>query len=106
MLLMEVCVRQSYFVFFILISVAMVPGLNGCATIRTAPNLASYGSPKVYSGTRLDYNAAAGNREGLEKFKAEAPKYPLIDIPFSAILDTVLLPMTLSVATYELVFKR
>jgi uncharacterized protein YceK len=98
--------RRSSFVFFLLINIAMVPGLNGCATIRTAPNLASYGSPKVYSGTRLDYNAATENRAGLEKFKAEPPRYPLIDIPFSAILDTVLLLVTLPVATYELVFEQ
>ncbi|OGW53304.1 MAG: hypothetical protein A2Z46_01300 [Nitrospirae bacterium RBG_19FT_COMBO_55_12] len=98
--------RQSSFVFFLLINIAMVPGLNGCATIRTVPNLASYGSPKVYSGTRLDYNAATENRAGLAKFKAEPPRYPLIDIPFSAILDTVLLLVTIPVATYELVFEQ
>ena len=60
----------------------------------------------MYSGTRLDYSAVTENREGLGKFKAEAPRYPLLDIPFSVVLDTVLLPVTLSVATYELVFEQ
>lgn len=98
--------RQSSFVFFLLINIAMVLGLNGCATIRTVPTLASYGRPKVFSGTRLDYSAVTKNRAGLEKFKVEAPRYPLIDIPFSVILDTVLLLVTLPVATYELVFEQ
>lgn len=98
--------RRSSLVFILLINIAMVPGLNGCATIRTVPELASYGSPKVYSGTRLDYNAATENREGLAKFRAKAPRYPLIDIPFSVVLDTVLLLVTLPVATYELVFEQ
>jgi uncharacterized protein YceK len=69
------------------------------------PNLASYGSPKVYSGARLDYNAVRGDREDLGKFKAEAPTHPLIDFPFSTILDTVILPVVLPVATYELIFE-
>ena len=59
----------------------------------------------MYSGTRLDYNAARGDMEGLEKFKVEAPEHPSIDLPFSAILDTIILPITFSVAAYEFVFE-
>jgi uncharacterized protein YceK len=103
---MEVRMRRSSFLFFLLINIFIVLGLNGCATIRTVPDLASYGSPKVYSGTRLDYCAATKNQAGLGKFKAEAPRYPLIDIPFSVLLDTVLLLVTLPAATYELVFEQ
>jgi uncharacterized protein YceK len=93
-------------VLFLLINVAMAPGLTGCATIRTMPTVASYGSPKVYSGARLDFNAVREDKADLEKFKLEAPTHPLIDFPFSAILDTVILPVTLPVATYELIFEK
>lgn len=96
--------RQSSFVMFLWITIALALGLNGCATVRTMPTLASYGSPKVFSGARLDFNALRGNTAGLGKFKVEAPAYPLIDLPFSAILDILLLPLTLPVATYELLF--
>jgi uncharacterized protein YceK len=97
--------RQSSCVLFLWIVIAMALGLNGCATVRTMPTLASYGSPKVFSGTRLDINAVRGNRAGLEKFKVQAPAHPLIDLPFSAMLDTIILFATLPIATYELVFE-
>lgn len=70
------------------------------------PTLASYGSPKVYSGARLDFKAATGDTAGVKKFKVEPPDYPLVDILFSAALDTFILPLTLSVATYEVIFER
>jgi uncharacterized protein YceK len=97
--------RAFFLVSFQLIFFIITPGLTGCGTIRTMPNLGSYGSPKVYSGARLDYNAARGDMEGLGKFKAEAPAHPSIDLPFSAILDTIILPITFSVAAYEFVFE-
>jgi uncharacterized protein YceK len=84
----------------------MALGLTGCATIRTMPTLASYGSTKVYSGTRLDFSAVTGNTAGLARFKVKPPEHPLIDIAFSATLDTIILPVTLPVATYEVVFKK
>jgi uncharacterized protein YceK len=103
--LMEDPMRQSAFVLFLFITISTALGSNDCATIRTMPTLSSYGSPKVFSGVRLDYNAATENISALGKFKAEAPTHPLIDLLFSAILDTVILPVTLSVATYELIFE-
>lgn len=78
----------------------------GCATIRTMPTLSTYGSPKIYSGTRLDLHALMENESGLKKFKVEPPKYPLLDLPFSLILDTAILPATYPVATYEFLFDR
>ncbi len=93
--------RQSSFVLLLV----MALGLNGCATIRTMPTLASPGSPKVYSGARLDYNAVTNDGEDLGKFKTAAPAYPLIDLPFSMVLDTIILFVTIPVATYEVVFE-
>ena len=97
--------RQTSFVLSLMVTLAMAIGLTGCATIRTVPTLGSYGSPKVFSGARLDFNAATGNEAGLAKFSVTPPVYPLIDLPFSALLDLFILPLTLSVATYELIFE-
>ena len=60
----------------------------------------------LYSGARLDYHAIAGHEETLKKFKAEPPEHPVIDFPFSVVLDTVILPLTFSVASYEFLFGR
>ena len=79
-----------------------VYGLCGCATIRTMPTLATPGSPKIYSGARLDVHSLAGTEES--RFTMEAPIHPLLDLPFSAILDTAILIMTAPVAAYEFVF--
>jgi len=91
-------------VLFRWLLVVMVVGSYGCGTIRTMPTLASYDAPKIYSGTRLDFYAATGNEASLTPFSAKPPEYPLIDIPFSFILDTIILPVTISVAGYKLVF--
>jgi uncharacterized protein YceK len=77
---------------------------TGCATYRTISE-AVPGSPKVFSGTRLDINAIAGNEIGIRKFKVAPPPYPLVDLPFSLLLDTLILPLTLPVATSELLFE-
>jgi uncharacterized protein YceK len=97
--------RTSSLVISLLIAFTVALWLTGCGTIRTMPNLGNYGSPKVYSGTRLDYNAARGDMAGLENFKVGAPEHPSIDLPFSALLDTFILPITFSVAAYEFVFE-
>lgn len=87
-----------------LLLVVLVFGMDGCATIRTMPSLASPEHPKVYSGARLDFHTIKKNEEPLKKFNAKAPEHPLIDFPFSVILDTVILPVTIPVASYELLF--
>jgi uncharacterized protein YceK len=96
--------RQAGHSLFLWILLVLAIGSGGCATIRTMPSLSSPGYPRVYSGARLDFNAMTENEERLKKFKTEAPEYPLIDFPFSLILDTVLLPVILPVTTYELIF--
>lgn len=79
-------------------------GSAGCATIRTMPFVATPDHPKIYSGARLDYYALSDNDEELRRFNAKAPSSPLIDFPFSALLDTIILPMTFPVASYEFLF--
>ncbi|MGE7959859.1 YceK/YidQ family lipoprotein [Pseudomonas sp. NPDC089530] len=67
--------------------------LGGCATARTL-NAAKPGAPVVYSGTRLDWYALQGGCCPKDRFGAEAPGYPGVDLPASALLDTLLLPLS------------
>jgi len=67
--------------------------LGGCATARTL-NAAQPGAPVVYSGTRLDLYAMQGGCCAMDRFGAEAPGYPGVDLPASALLDTLLLPLS------------
>jgi uncharacterized protein YceK len=68
--------------------------LTGCATVRTL-DAAKLGAPVVYSGTRLDLYAMNGGCCAMDRFGAEAPGYPGVDLPASALLDTLLLPLSL-----------
>ncbi|VVP58348.1 hypothetical protein PS850_05963 [Pseudomonas fluorescens] len=68
--------------------------LAGCATVRTL-DAAKPGAPVVYSGTRLDLYAMNGGCCAMDRFGAEAPAYPGVDLPASALLDTLLLPLSL-----------
>lgn len=67
--------------------------LAGCATVRTL-DAAKPGAPVVYSGTRLDLYAMQGGCCAKDRFGAEAPSYPGVDLPASALLDTLLLPLS------------
>ena len=68
--------------------------LSGCATVRTL-DAAKPGAPVVYSGTRLDLYALNGGCCAMDRFGAQAPSYPGVDLPASALLDTLLLPLSL-----------
>jgi uncharacterized protein YceK len=82
--------------------------VSGCATVETISS-ATYGSPMVYSGTRLDVHTLSGSQTQLlrleEKYNIHPPKYPLADLPFSFLLDSLIFPLTSSVALYNLVFE-
>ena len=67
--------------------------LAGCATARTL-DAAKPGAPVVYSGTRLDLYALQGGCCAKDRFGADAPRYPGLDLPASALLDTVVLPLS------------
>ncbi|WP_166360490.1 YceK/YidQ family lipoprotein [Pseudomonas akapageensis] len=66
----------------------------GCASVRTL-DAAKPGAPIVYSGTRLDLYAMQGGCCAEDRFGAPAPSYPGVDLPASALLDTLLLPLSL-----------
>ncbi|MGH8352508.1 MAG: YceK/YidQ family lipoprotein [Pseudomonas sp.] len=69
--------------------------LGGCASLRTL-DAAKPGAPIVYAGTRLDWYSLNGGCCPLDRFGAEAPQYPGLDLPASALLDTLLLPFALA----------
>nr|WP_059392725.1 YceK/YidQ family lipoprotein [Pseudomonas toyotomiensis] len=71
--------------------------LTGCATVRTL-GAAKPNAPVVYAGTRLDWYTINGGCCPLDRFGAEAPRYPGLDLPASALLDTLLLPFSLATA--------
>ncbi|ERO63542.1 YceK/YidQ family lipoprotein [Pseudomonas piscis] len=71
--------------------------LGGCATARTL-DAAKPGAPVVYAGTRLDLYAMQGGCCPVDRFGAQAPGYPGLDLPASALLDTLLLPLSVLTA--------
>ncbi|MEJ2553155.1 MAG: YceK/YidQ family lipoprotein [Gammaproteobacteria bacterium] len=66
---------------------------GGCATYRTL-DAAGADGPKFFSGTRLDVNSINKDKAGLKKFKVDPPKYPLLDVPPSFMLDLMVSPAT------------
>jgi uncharacterized protein YceK len=70
--------------------------LGGCASVRTL-DAAKPGAPLIYAGTRLDWYALNGGCCPMQRFGAEAPQYPALDLPASALLDTLLLPFSVAV---------
>ena len=84
-------------------ALAWVLTLSGCASYHTI-SAAKPGSPKIYSGTRMDINAIQGNQQALLKFKTDPPKHPALDLPFSFLLDTIMLPLSFSISGYEALF--
>jgi uncharacterized protein YceK len=76
---------------------------SGCASI-TSVTFMSNGSPKIFSGARLDAAALAGDDLTLNRFATEPPAYPALDLPFSLVLDTLLLPFTCSAAFIDAAF--
>ncbi|AGZ37253.1 YceK/YidQ family lipoprotein [Pseudomonas sp. SWI6] len=71
--------------------------LGGCATVRTL-DANKPGAPLVYAGTRLDVYVINGGCCPKDRFGAEAPAYPGLDLPGSLLLDTLLLPLSLLTA--------
>ena len=98
---------RTYPWFFVVILILSLL-FAGCATLE-AVSKAKQGSPKIYSGTRLDAHAINQNSEYLKNIKLEygisPPEHPWIDMPFSIVLDTAFFPLTSSVALYELIFE-
>ncbi len=78
-----------------LLAVAFALLASGCASVRTL-DAAQPGAPIIYSGTRLDWYSLQGGCCPMDRFGAEAPRYAGLDLPASALLDTLLLPFALA----------
>ena len=76
----------------LLLACAILPG---CASVSTL-NAAKADAPVIYAGTRLDWYAINGGCCPTERFGTPAPAYPSVDLPFSALLDTLLLPFAVA----------
>ncbi|MBF8756990.1 YceK/YidQ family lipoprotein [Pseudomonas guariconensis] len=81
----------------LLVGGLMLVLLGGCATVRTL-DANKPGAPLVYAGTRLDLYVMNGGCCPEDRFGAQAPAYPGLDLPGSALLDTLLLPLSLLTA--------
>ena len=80
-----------------LLMIVLALQLAGCATARTL-DAAKPGAPVVYAGTRLDMYVINGGCCPKDRFGAEAPAYPHLDLPGSMLLDTLFLPLSLLTA--------
>ncbi|MBO3276841.1 YceK/YidQ family lipoprotein [Pseudomonas schmalbachii] len=74
---------------------ALAVMLSGCATVKTL-DANKPGAPLIYAGTRLDWYSLNGGCCPKDRFGAEAPAYPGLDLPASALLDTLLLPFSVA----------
>ncbi|AZL72138.1 YceK/YidQ family lipoprotein [Pseudomonas oryziphila] len=81
----------------VLFGMLVLTQLGGCATVRTL-DANKPGAPVVYAGTRLDLYVINGGCCPQDHFGALAPAYPGLDLPGSALLDTLLLPLSLLTA--------
>jgi len=70
---------------------------SGCGTVNVL-NSEKADPPLVYGGTRLDWYAMHDGCCALDRFGALPPAYPSVDLPFSLLLDTLLLPLSLAAA--------
>ena len=85
---------------FIFIQLSIV----GCGTARTLKPAFENG-PHVMSGSRFDILAMQDKSRARVIYGSEPIKYPLLDLPFSFLLDTVLLPLTVSNALASTIVK-
>ncbi|MDD0973218.1 YceK/YidQ family lipoprotein [Pseudomonas fontis] len=78
----------------LLLSALALLVVGGCSTVRTL-DAAKPGAPVVYSGTRLNLYVMQGGCCPEDRFGVAAPAHPGLDLPGSALLDTLFLPLSL-----------
>jgi uncharacterized protein YceK len=78
--------------------------VSGCASVRTITD-GELGTAKVFSGTRLDIRAINGELVPTRQFKVSPPSNPAVDLPFSFVVDFVMLPLTTAAALFEYIFE-
>jgi len=72
--------------------------------LRTIP-AATPGSPKEFSGTGVNVRTLMDGPAAAREFGVAPPVHPRLDLPAGIAFDTLALPLTLPVATYEVLFE-
>lgn len=73
---------------------------GGCATTSTLSQPVHERKPLVMSGVRLNVASLRNDDAITERFGVPPPSYPLLDLPFSAFFDSLVLWYTVPVALY------
>ena len=81
-----------------IVLVASMLLLSSCATISTVSQPAYERKPLVMSGSRLNIASLRGEYALQERFGVAPPQFPLLDLPFSVLLDFMVLGYALPVA--------
>ncbi len=76
-----------------LLLILLASPLGGCATALVL-DANRHDVPLIYAGTRLDWYSLNGGCCPRDHYGTDAPDYPALDLPASALLDTLLLPVT------------
>ena len=80
----------------VLYGAVCIIGLSGCATFKSLDAHVPLDQRIfIYCGTRLDWAALEKNNAAIRKFKVDAPRYPLVDLPLSFVMDSMFLPLAL-----------
>jgi len=74
---------------------------SGCAAYNTLATDET-NTPMLFGGTRLDLEATLVRHDPATTFRVAPPPYhPLLDLPASFVLDTLMLPGTLATTLYQ-----
>ena len=71
--------------------------VSGCATTSTLGQPDQYTRSLIMSGTRLNIASLTNQPFINERFGVAPPSFPILDLPFSAFLDVLVLGYTLPV---------
>jgi len=97
-----VAIRQGVRLKKVISASVCILVLSGCATFTSLnAEVPLYERVFVYSGTRLDWAALENDDVTIRKFRAEPPRYPLVDLPFSFALDSLFLPLAISAEIFH-----
>jgi len=79
---------------------ALLVSLSGCATTSTLSQPVHERKPLVMSGVRLNLASLRNDAGVTERFGVPPPSYPVLDLPFSAFFDLLVLWYTVPVAVF------
>ena len=92
---------KSLIIIRLLLLPTLLLFLSGCATNSTLSQPVHDNKPLVMSGVRLNLASLRNEPAVPERFGVSPPDYPLLDLPFSAFLDTLVIGYTVPVALFN-----